>query len=410
MPPASRATILRRRFAVFGSLLALLVFGGYLGTTGFAALPSSAASLVQPAPLTQPAATLAWPGVGDGAIGMVGSPGVLGARGTTSAVPIASITKVVTALVLLDAKPLQAGEAGPPVTFTDADVQIYQDAIAENGSVAPVVAGMVLSQRQALEGMLLASANNYSVSLANWAFGSTDAYLEAARGWLEKHGLTGTTLGDTSGISAASVSTPADLVEIGKLAVASPALASIVAEKTAVLPTIGEVTNTNGLLGTLGVDGIKTGTTDEAGACLLFSADVTVSGQPITLVGVLLGGTTHDSLDADVAALIQSVIPGFRQVTLAEKGASYGEYVSDWGQRSPVVAADSASALVWSDTAIAGVATTETVVVGAPGDTVGSVDFTVGTRTVSVPLVLDDALSDPGPGWRFTHPGELLTN
>ena len=386
----------------------MVLLGGYLATLSVATLPASAATLVQPATLTQPATALAWPGIGAGAIGAVGRDGLLGSHGSQAAVPIASITKMVTSLVLLDTKPLAAGEAGPDVTFTDADVQIYYDALAQDGSVAPVVPGMVLSERQALEGLLLPSANNYSVTLANWAFGSVDAYLKVARTWLTDHGLTGTTIVDTSGISPGSASTPADLVEIGKLVLKNPALASIVSEKTAVLPTVGTVTNTNALLGEHGVDGIKTGTTDEAGACLLFSANVTVGKTTVTLVGVLLGGTTHGTLDADIGRLIESVKPGFREVSLTAAGASYGTYASAWGQGGTVVAARPASALVWSDTAITGVATARPVGVGADGDTVGSLDFTVGAEKVSVPLVLDGTLSDPGPGWRFTHPAELL--
>ncbi|TFC25360.1 D-alanyl-D-alanine carboxypeptidase [Cryobacterium sp. MDB1-18-2] len=410
MPSASRSTILRRRFAVLGGLLVVILLGGYFATTSAAALPASSATLTQPAALTQPATAMKWPGIGEGAIGAVGYDGVLGSSGSQSAVPIASITKMVTSLVLLEAKPLAATEAGPDVKFTDADVQIYYDVLAQDGSVAPVVSGMVLSQRQALEGMLLPSANNYSITLANWAFGSVDAYLKVARAWLTDHGLTGTTIADTSGISPLSASTPADLVEIGKLVLKNPALASIVSEKTATLPTIGTVTNTNEMLGEHGVDGIKTGTTDEAGACLLFSADFTVGDTTVTLVGVLLGGTTHDTLDADIGRLIESVKPGFREVTLTEAGASYGTYASVWGQNGSVVAAEKASALVWSDTAVTGVATARSVGVGSDGDAVGSLDFVVGTQKISVPLVLDGTLSDPGPGWRFTHPGELLAS
>jgi D-alanyl-D-alanine carboxypeptidase (penicillin-binding protein 5/6) len=74
------------------------------------------------------------------------------------------------------------------------------------------------------------------------------------------------------------------------------------------------------------------------------------------------------------------------------------------------VAAEPASALVWSDTPVTGVATARSVGVGSDGDAVGSLDFTVGTQKISVPLVLDGTLSDPGPGWRFTHPGELLAS
>lgn len=204
------------------------------------------------------------------------------------------------------------------------------------------------------------------------------------------------------------MSTPADLVEIGKLVRAAPALAEIVSMKTAVLPTIGTVSNTNKLLGDFGVDGIKTGTTDEAGACLLFSADVTVGNKTVTLVGVMLGGETHPELNQAVSALIESAKAGFHEVELTTAGTSIGSYSTAWGQSAHAVTATDASALVWSDTPITTRAQAQPMRVGSTGAEVGTLDFVVGTRTITVPLVLRGALTDPGAGWRFSHPGELF--
>lgn len=407
MPLTRRQIYRRRRIAFFSAVFLFLAGLIYFLSAALAPIQPAAAAITQPTATAAPAAQPAWPGLGASAIGAVGFPGVLASSGDQAAVPIASITKMVTALVILEAKPLAGDEPGPTITFTDKDVEIYYDVIAENGSVAPVVAGMKLTQREAMTAMLLPSANNYSLSLAVWAYGSTDAYFAAAESWLQANGLTGTVVADTSGLSPASVSTPADLVALGKLVLDNPALASIVALPTADLPTIGTVKNTNKLLGKHGVDGIKTGTTDEAGACLLFSADFEVDGQTITLVGVMLGADTHPELNAAITALIESVKPGFQNVTLAEEGAVYGSYTTPWGDTAQAVAAKSASALVWSDTPIAGVATARSVPLGDQGDTVGSVDFTVGDSTVSVPLVLDATIDDPGLGWRLANPGGL---
>lgn len=405
--PTRRVIYRRRRLAVFGIVLVALMGFGYLAATGLAPVPSSAAHISQPAALTQAAAAPEWPSVGVGAIGAVGFPGVLASSGDQESVPIASITKMVTALVVLDVKPLGAGEDGPDITFTDADIELYYESLAENGSVAPVVSGMVLTQREAFEAMLLPSANNYAASLAYWAYGSEDAYLKAANAWLKDQGLSDTVVADTSGISSKSMSSPADLVALAKLVVGTPALAEIVSQPTAVLPTIGTVTNTNKLLGTNGVDGIKTGTTDLAGACLLFSTELQVGDQTVTLVGVVLGGDSHPKVNDAIAALIESVKPGFQNVTLAEKGAVYGSYTTPWGQKANAVAGKNASALVWSDTPISGTITARSIQTGSTGDSVGDLDFAVGDKDVSVPLVLDEPVTDPGPGWRFVHPGEL---
>ncbi|WP_104129118.1 D-alanyl-D-alanine carboxypeptidase family protein [Cryobacterium sp. Y57] len=411
MSPSRRVLLRRRRLAVFSILLVVLGGIGYVGATNLAPVPGSAASIVQPDALSQPAAAPAWPAFGASAIGAVGFPGVLASTGQEDTVPIASIAKMVTALVVLDAKPLGAGEDGPDITFTDADVDRYYDAIAENGSVAPVVSGMVLTQREAFEAMLLPSANNYASSLAVWAYGSADNYLATAKTWLADHTLTQTSIADTSGLSASSVSSLADLVEIGQLVVGHPALAEIVALPSAVLPVIGTITNTNKLLGKDGVDGIKTGTTDVAGACLLFSTDFTIGTHTVTLVGVVLGGDTHSKLNSAIAALIDSVQPGFHEVVLAEEGAVFGSYTTPWGDVSDIVAERAASVLVWSDSPISGTVTAKDVQLGHAGDEVGEVSFTIGAATpttVTVPLELQHTLADPGPAWRMGHPGELV--
>ncbi|PJJ63217.1 D-alanyl-D-alanine carboxypeptidase family protein [Compostimonas suwonensis] len=402
----------RRRLVVFGGLaviLAVVLSVFVYGVSAFAApVPATAAVLQQPAAAAQPAAQLAWPGYGSAAIGAVGRTELLGTSGDQASVPIASITKIVTALVILDAKPLAAGEAGPDIQFTDADVDIYYDTIAENGSSAPVTAGMVLTQRQALETMLLPSANNYSVSLAVWAYGSVDAYLQAATAWLTEKGLTQTSVADTSGLSPASVSSPGDLVKLGMMAVADPTLSTIVSEATADIPTIGAIENTNTLLGTGGVDGIKTGTTDEAGACLLFSADVVVGSQTVTLVGVILGGQDHTEVDASVLALVASAQAGFHEVVLTTAGTTFGSYTTAWGQNSSLVATDDATALIWSDTPVTAVVTAAPVQLADADEKTGTVSYTIGDQTIDVPLETSGAITDPGLGWRLGNPGELF--
>ena len=215
---------------------------------------------------------------------------------------------------------------------------------------------------------------------------------------------------DTSGLSESSVSSLADLVEIGKLVVGHPALAEIVALPAAVLPVIGTGTTTNKLLGRDGVDGIKTGTTDVAGACLLFSTDFTIGTSSVTLVGVVLGGDTHSELNSAISALIESVQTGFHEVVLAEEGAVFGSYTTQWGDVSDIVAERAASVLVWSDSPIAGAATAKDVQLGRAGDEIGEVSFTIGTATpttVTVPLELQHTITDPGPAWRMGHPGQL---
>jgi D-alanyl-D-alanine carboxypeptidase (penicillin-binding protein 5/6) len=399
-----------RRRRVLAAVLLVLTLGivgvaVYVPTAASAPLPVAAPDVTTPAVAPGSAVTAEFPGYGRGAIGAVGFDQVLSTSGDQSPGPIASITKVITALVVLDAKPLAEGEAGPDITFTEADLQIYDDVLAQNGSLQPVSAGQVMSQRQVLETMLIPSANNYAESLAIWAYGSTDAYLTAARAWLAKNGLSSTSVVDTNGLSPGDVSTPTDLVKLGQMALSNPVIAQIVATPTIEEPSIGEIDNTNKLLGIDGVDGIKTGTTDEAGACLLFSTDVTVGDTSVTVVGVILGADTHPELNRAVLQLLNSVRPGFQQVTLATQGEQLATWESAWGDSAAAVASETKTALVYSDEPVSAAVSAPTLSdAAAEGAPAGTATFTVGDETVEVPLVMKDPMDAPDFWWRMQNP------
>ncbi|MFD1713493.1 D-alanyl-D-alanine carboxypeptidase family protein [Amnibacterium flavum] len=404
----SRQQLYRRR-RIAAAIVLVLTLGIvsvaiYLPTAAAAELPDAAPTVETPAFAPAAPVAAAFPGYGRGAIGAVGFDGVLASAGDQGQFPIASITKVITALVVLSAKPLADGEAGPDITFTDADVDIYYDVLAQNGSLEPVREGLVLSQRQVMETMLIPSANNYAESLAVWAFGSVDAYLTAANAWLTEHGLTDTVVVDTNGLSPGDLSTPANLVALGQLALADPVIASIVRTPTAQEPYIGEIDNTNKLLGISGVDGIKTGTTDEAGACLLFSTDVVVGSQSVTVVGVILGADSHPELNDGVLALLESVTPGFHEVTLTTAGQQYAAYSTLWGESSTAVTTEARTALVYGDETVTAAVVAAPVEAAAAGTQVGTVTFTVGDETIDVPLTLAASIDAPDFWWRVSNP------
>ena len=321
---------------------------------------------------------------------------------------IASMTKTITALVLLDKHPIPQGSEGPTITFTSADVDILHQVWAEDGSWAPVQAGEQLTEKQALTAMLLPSANNYAISLAIWGFGSVDAFLTYANSWLGSHGFTGTHLTDPSGLDPGSVSTPPDLVSIGKLVIANPVLAQIVDTPTADLPGAGTVQNGNELLGHDGIVGIKTGWTDQAGHCLLFAASVTVHGHPLKLVGVVTGAPDYTNLWTDVPTLLKSVEDGFHEVTVGSAGANYGTYRSVWGDTAQLKSQKTAGIFVFSNAPIKVTVRSTPGTVAKPGDEVGTVTFAGGGQSFSSALTVSKAVEDPGLGWRLTHPQLLL--
>jgi D-alanyl-D-alanine carboxypeptidase (penicillin-binding protein 5/6) len=402
-PSAPQRVYRRRRVTVFGLLTVVLLVVGYTSLAVLRPMPANAAQLESTVPISQPATSLEWPGYGTGAIGAVGIDGILGDSGIQQSTPMASITKTVTALVVLDTMPLAAGQDGPTLTLTEADARIYAQTIAEGGSAARVAPGSVFTERQLLQAMMLPSANNYSITLANWAFGSMPAFLGAASDWLAAHDLAGTHIADSSGLDSDSRSTPADLVAIGKLALAHPVLSEIVQEQSAVLPVIGKVENTNKLLGSNGVIGLKTGTTTVAGACLLFAANATVGDETITFVGVILGAPNHRQLNEAVTELIASATAGFHEVQLVDAGDSYGSYTTPWGTTADIVAADSASVVVWQDAPVTVTPTASAREFADEGDEVGSVTFEHDGESIVVPLVLEEELAGADLAWKLSN-------
>ncbi|WP_136706983.1 serine hydrolase [Agromyces sp. H66] len=410
-PRADRARVYRRRrIVVFGALalvLALTTSGVvYTANALGAPVPAATPVVTDPEPVAAAPQQLSLPGFGSYAVGAVGFDGLLVAGDETAPVPMASIAKIVTTLVLLEAHPIAPGEGGPEITYTDEDVDIYWDMVAQNGSVAPVVPGATLTLRESLEAMLLPSGNNYAISLANWGFGSVDALVERANAWLAEHGLVNTHLADTSGLSLDNVSTAADLVRLGEIALTDPVLAEIVATPAVDIPELGALKNSNKLLGTRGVDGIKTGTTDDA-ANLLFSADVPVGSTSVTIVGVLLGGETHAVLNEAIAALLDSIAPGFHEVAPLEANQSLAEYATPWGDTARARTTSGASVVVWSDTPVDVEVRAEPVTLASRGTEVGAAVVRAGAQEITVPLVLDATLDDPGTWWRLANPGAL---
>jgi len=408
MPLTRRQIYRRRRIAVFGGAALVLGTAFYLPFTLLAPLHPVSAVESSHEVLAAGAPAIDFPPYGAAGLGAVGYEGVLASAGTPAALPIASISKVITALVVLDAHPLAVADPGPTITFTQQDEAFYAEQVANDGIVEAATAGTAISQRNMMDAMLMASANNYAQSLATWAFGSEAAYTDAARAWLAAHNLTQTVMLDASGMNPGNVSTVPDLINIAKLAIADPVVSAIVATPTITIPGIGVVDNRNALLGIDGIDGIKTGTLDEAGSCLLFSLDFAVADQTVTLVGVVLGGPDHDTINAAIRSLIGQAEAGFQQVTLTSTGDQYGVFDTAWGDEASAVPSEAVTAVVWTGAPIDSSVQLDAVTTAAQGTDVGDLRFTVGDMQYTVDLVLDRTLADPGPWWRLTHPSLLF--
>lgn len=380
----------------------------YLPLTLLTPVGPTVAQVLPPAATGAQPAALTWPAYGGGAVTAIGYPESLSVNGSPAPQSIASITKIITALVVLDAKPLTVGEAGPTIIFSDADVALIAKYAQQNGKTVKAVAGRTISEHDLISVALIASANNYADSLAIWAFGSQAAFVTATATWLTAHSLTHTTIVEPTGINSKNVSTPTELITIGQLALANPVLAEIVATPTVTIDGVGTITNSNLLLGKDGVDGIKTGTLDSNGSDLLFSADYVVGLTKITVVGAILGAPNHAVLNVAVEALLATVHQGFHSVVLAAVGQKFATYTTEWGSTAHAVATKSTSAVMWSNPVVSRKVTAPRIHGSESGDSVGSVVFTLGGKTITVPLKLDQDLPEPDFAWRITHPAEVL--
>jgi D-alanyl-D-alanine carboxypeptidase (penicillin-binding protein 5/6) len=233
-------------------------------------------------------ATVSWPAHGVSAAGISGF-GVVAGPGATRPVAIASVAKVMTAYVILHDHPLPSGGSGPEIVVQSSEAAAYPSQVRAGDSLVPVVAGERLTERQALEALLLPSADNMAWILARWDAGSQAAFVARMNATARRLGMTGTSYTDPSGLDPSTTSTAADQVRLGMAAMRVPVLGAIAAMPTAVVPVAGMVRNYNTLLGQDGITGLKTGSTQAAGGCVLITAWHTASGHRTLIVAATLG-------------------------------------------------------------------------------------------------------------------------
>jgi D-alanyl-D-alanine carboxypeptidase (penicillin-binding protein 5/6) len=400
-PPRVISPPRRRRswLSVAGVLVAVL------GAVSLAAgvrlarpLPDPHVTLTLPSSVTVPGTPppLPWPAQGQAALSAVGV-GPLGTSGAARPAPIASVTKIMTAYVVLTDHPLKSGEAGPTMTVSPADAAAYPAQLAANLSLVKVTAGEVLTERQSLEALLLPSADNIAQLLARWDAGDTGAFLAKMNATAAKLGMVDTRYTDPSGLDKSTVSTAVDQLKLAERAMTVPVLAEIVAMTQTTLPVAGLVKNYNTLLGNDGVVGIKTGSTMAAGGCLVFAVRLTVAGRQVLVLGAVLGqtGPANKILPLVFNAsqkLIQTVPAVLGMVTVVRAGQPVGTVKGPLGTSTRLVARDDIKVLGWP-----GLTFQTSVHVTVPKNV--PAQAAVGSLTaagVTVPVVTTGALAPPG--------------
>jgi D-alanyl-D-alanine carboxypeptidase (penicillin-binding protein 5/6) len=341
---------------------------------------------------------------GGSAVVEVGGLGTIASTGPAPPRPIASITKLMTAYVLMKAHPLRAGETGPTLTLTDADARRYLQFILNDESSLPVSAGMRLTEQQLLQGMLIASAGNFAEILAVWDAGSVSAFVAKMNAEAKSLGMNSTTYADVSGLSPASVSTPDDILLLSRRIMADPVLAGIVATRQTQLPGIGAIRATNDILGQEGVIGIKSGFTDEGGGNLAFAAQRPVGGTDVQVMGAILSQPNRPAVFLATRRLLDSVYANLQFLPVITANQKIATLEPAWGKAVDVVAADEVRFLTWPGMTLeANVELPQIEARLKAGDQVGMLTLRLGEQERRVPLVVAAGVSKPDVIWRLTR-------
>jgi D-alanyl-D-alanine carboxypeptidase (penicillin-binding protein 5/6) len=285
----------------------------------------AAVAVNRPIDLTTPGKTkMPWPAKGQTAIGVVGV-GNFGHSGRQVSIPTASVAKAMTAYLILKHHPMNTHSQGPVLHVSYQEARAFNHQVALGQSLVPVRSGEALTERQALQALMLASADNMAQILGRWDAGNVPAFLKMMNAEARNLGMLHTRYTDPSGYDKRTHSTAEDQMKLAAAALRLPSFQQITSQKTAVIPVAGKIKNFNALLGEPGVVGIKTGSMSAAGGCLSFAAKQKVGGRTVTIVGTVLGqrsGQIGDLHQAFVSShnLLAAARHALKPVKIIKKG------------------------------------------------------------------------------------------
>ncbi len=313
----------------------------------------------------------------------------------------ASTTKIVTAILAIESGRL------------DEPARVSLRAAATRGSSMHLYAGQVLTVRELLTGLLLRSGNDAAVAIAEHLAGSTEAFVEQMNLRTRDLGATASHFRNPHGLSAAGHYTTAyDLAVLARHALVNPTFAALVSSKEINIEWQDRrghekdlnLRNTNKLLWMLEeADGVKTGTTGEAGPCLVSSA----TRGSHKLIAVVL----HDHARwYDSMQLLKHGFDNYDLYDYAEQGALIATIPVDSGLEATVdaVAAGPAALVVAAaDYAKVTVETDLPKTIKAPvyqGQKIGEIVFFIGDKAVkTVDVVANREINERTPLKTFLH-------
>jgi D-alanyl-D-alanine carboxypeptidase (penicillin-binding protein 5/6) len=254
---------------------------------------------------------------------------VLFEQNADEALPPASVTKVMTLLLVMEA--LEAGRIG-----LEDQVRVSANAASMGGSQVFLEEGETMSVEEMLKCVIIASANDCAVALAEFVSGSEEGFVAAMNARAAELGMKNTHFENTNGLDDTAqnhVISARDIAIVSRALIAHP---KILEYSGIWMDTIRNgafgLTNTNRLVRFYpGCTGLKTGSTARAGFCV----SATAKREGISLVCVIMGAESRDSRNASAARLLDF---GF---------ANYETFRAQGGEcRLPVQGSDLAQVLV----------------------------------------------------------------
>ncbi len=249
---------------------------------------------------------------------------VLYAHNAHEALPMASTTKVMTALIALENASL------------DETVTAGRNAFGVPGTSIYLAEGESLTMEQMLYGLMLASGNDAAVAIAEHVGGTVENFCRMMTERAEELGCENTVFVTPHGLpNAAHHTTAWDMALIARKAMDLKAFRTIVSTRKAYLPWAAHdysrvVTNKNRLLSSYdGATGIKTGYTAKAGRCLVFSA----ARDGMELIGVVLNCPDWFN---EAARLLDNVFEQYALVTVLRAGQSAASVQVTGGETTKV--------------------------------------------------------------------------
>ncbi len=313
------------------------------------------------------------------------------------ALPPASVTKIMTILIVMDA--IDSG-----VISSDDIVTVSSYAASMGGSQVYLEEGEEMSVGELLKCVIIASANDAAVALAEYVSGSESAFVERMNERAAELGMINTHFVNTNGLDDAP-DAEEHLISARDIAIMSCELMTKhpeVTEYTTVwMDTIrnGEfgLTNTNRLIRFYrGATGLKTGSTSKAGFCI----SATAERDGMQLVAVIMGASTRDIRNEAAKTLLDY---GYANFSLYTSEEGEGDPVPVTGGKCDTVGTyyESFSCVLakGKDTEVTKTITLEKSV-SAPvsaGDTVGEVTYTLDGEIIgSVPITAAEDVSRIG--------------